>query len=205
MQYGILNSSTNTGIDSELAAVFSAPISISSNQPAFGADTLSLKRSSASTGAQRWEITAAIAPSADSVDIMTNMLTAGYGDFMYVRMPQLYRNGKQMPTGLSLTAAGTPQGSDTVNISGANGNLMKGEFIKFASHAKIYMIVDPGVDGVGARISPRLIAPVTTGTAVKYGGEVTMRCKYELDTVLGLQFTDGILSSPGQIKVVEAL
>ena len=205
MQYGILNSSTNTGIDSELAAVFAAPIGIASNQPAFGADTLSLRRSSASTGAQRWEITAAIAPSADSVDIMTNMLTAGYGDFMYVRMPQLYRNGKQMPTGLSLTAAGTPQGSDTVNISGANGNLMKGEFIKFASHAKIYMIVDPGVNGVGARISPRLIAPVTTGTAVKYGGEVTMRCKYELNTVLGLQFTDGILSSPGQIEVVEAL
>lgn len=205
MQYGILNSSTNTGIDSELAAVFSAPISISSNQPAFGADTLSLKRSSASTGAQRWEISAMLMPSTDGVDIFTNMLTSGYGEFMYVRMPQLYRNGAQMPTGLSLTVAGAPQGSDTVNISGAGSNLLKGEFIKFASHAKVYMIIDKGVNGVGVKISPRLIAPVTVGTVVNYGGKVTMRCKYEFNTVLGLQFNDGILSSPGQVKVVEAL
>ena len=144
-------------------------------------------------------------PSTDGVDIFANMLTAGYGEYMYVRMPQLYRNGAQMPLRLSMTASGAPQGSDTLTISGTGGNLLKGEFIKFASHAKVYMVIDKGVNGVGVKISPRLVAPVTPGTVVNYGGKVTMRCKYELNTIIGLQFNDGILSSPGQIKVIEAL
>jgi hypothetical protein len=61
-EYGLLRSSTNTGLRSELIAIFTAPLSIISKKPNFSSETVTLKRRSVVTDIQRWEITAGIQP-----------------------------------------------------------------------------------------------------------------------------------------------
>lgn len=206
MLYGILKNATNTGLDSELAGVFAAPLLVASNQPAFVGDTMTLRRIAASTTAQRWELSASIAITQGDADLFMNMVLSGYSGDIYVRMPQMFRSNASIPLGLTLTLNGSAAaGTNTINISGAGNNLVNGEFIKFASHSKVYMIVDKGTSGNAVKIFPNLISTVPTSNAIAYGGKVTMKAKYDPSTILGISFKDGILSDGGTIKIVEAL
>ena len=89
-KYGILKSSTNTGLDTELIAAFSAPLSITSRKPSLVTETLTLKRKTAYSEIQRWEISTALAPLTNSSEIFMHNVVNGYSESFYVRMPQIY-------------------------------------------------------------------------------------------------------------------
>ena len=112
-----------------------------------------------------------------------------------------------MPKTLSLTLDGAElQGNTIINVAGLNGkDLPVGEFITFAGHSKVYIVVDSGIDGVGVTISPPLLSNIPHNAIISYGDKVTMRGKYDTDTLLGIQYTDGILANAGQIRIIEAL
>lgn len=207
MLYGVLKSNTNTGSDAELAYVFSTPLAVISNQPAFVSDTLSLKRKTSSQNVQRWEIEANIVPSNNSSNFLVHSVRYGHDKTFAVRMPQVYNEGSTFPKVLSLKATNTVlAGADTINISGLIDNEMpEGEFIKFASHNKVYVVVEKGSNGGGVKIFPPLLQNVTANTDIKYGAEVVMTARYDLDTRLGIAYTDGILSDPGVIRFIEAI
>ncbi len=215
--YGILHTSTNTGLDSELAAVFASPLSITSNQPAFVSDTLTLRRRVSSQDVQRWEIETNLAPTSGNGGFLVHNIRAGYVEKMYVRMPQIPglksleakleaddRNAHTyvVPKVLNTVVAG----SNNITVTGLKGyELAAGEFIKFAGDSKVYAVIDPGVMGSNVLIHPNLRATVYAQTEISYGSHCTLTARYDSTVALGIKFIDGILADHGTVKFVEAL
>jgi hypothetical protein len=218
--YGILSSSVNTGSEAELAAVFMAPLAVNSNVPGFALDTVNLKRRASRSLAQRWEIEAAIQPTNNSTAFMVHNVVNSYDTKFFVRMPQLYIQGHgarglsaKTPVGCPITmkpiltlAEGYTAGSTVLNINGlATYNMMAGEFINFAGDSKVYLVVEPGVNGVGVKIFPSLRKAKSANVEVIYGDRVTMVAYYDTDNVFGVRYSDGVMTDPGTFKLVEAL
>jgi hypothetical protein len=217
--YGILKSITNTGSDAELTAVFSTPLSVNSHQPAYSQDTLSLKRRTSVTSAHRWEIEAEIAPTNDSAAMMVHSIKANQGATVYIRMPQVfYPNGntsKNTPVGTKLTTLPTlttstsyALGATVISLNGlTTHDVAEGEFIQFVGDPKVYLVTGApaGNHGANLTIFPSLRKAVTGGVVCNYGSKVTMYAKYDKDSFFGIKYSDGVLSSPGSYKFVEAL
>lgn len=203
--YGVLKSSTNTGLDSELQYVFAAPLNIKSNQPAFISDTMSLKRKVNSQKVQRWEISAEIVPTNDSSNFLVHSVVNGYTDIFFIRMPQVFTPIK-LPQNLDLRMTATKlAGSNSLNLSGVTTLDLTGQFISFSGNSKVYLVVSKGVNGVGIGITPPLLSNIANTTIVISGDNVTMRARYDEDTQLGITYVDGVMSSPGTINFIEAL
>ena len=202
--YGILKSQTNNGLDSELLAVFSTPLSIISNQPAFVSDTLNLKRRTNSQGVQRWEIEAQLMPTNNSADLMIHTVLNSNTSDIYVRMPQVYGTNR-LPDGLTLTVTNVEAADTTViELTGLSGNTFPaGHFIRFGNDPKVYMVVQD--IGGAIQIHPPLVRQILDTTAVAYNDQVTLRAKYEIDTAKGITYIDGVLADNGVVKLVESL
>ena len=197
MLYGILKSATNTGLDSELQSVFAAPLTIRSNKPSFFQDTLNLKRPTGSQGVQRWEISANICPENGSANHLLHSARYGHDTEFYVRMPQVVN----LPTSAAVTlTSNASAGVDTLDVTAAVG---AGEFVNIGADSKVYLVIESTVSTI--KITPPLRLARVIGDTVKTGGTVTIKCKYDGDVQLGITYTDGVLSDPGQIKMVESL
>ena len=133
----------------------------------------------------------------------------GYSESFYVRMPQIYRV-KNLPNTLSpIVFANTAVATSTLNIAGLGGLILPvGEFIKFASHSKVYMIKESSLLGDNVNtinIFPGLINPITINENVSYGTKVTMAAKYGDDNQIGVTYQDGILAQYDSLSLIEAL
>jgi len=204
--YGVLKSTVNTGDTSELQLVFTAPMSVISNQPAFISDTLSLKRKASSQNAQRWEISAGIAPTNDTSAMLVHSVKNGYTKVIYIRMPQPF-GVSLVPASRNLTLNGAHLATSAfVSIAGLSGSQMvEGEFIAFTGDSKVYLVVGAGVNGIGVEIYPPLRRDLANNAVITHGDEVTLAARYDSDTQLGMKYTDGVLVNPGTLKFVEAL
>ena len=172
--YGILKSINNTGVDSEILTPFSAPLVLINNAPAFVTDSLSLRRSVSSQGVQRWEIETELVSTVGSVDQFLHGILNRSENKFYIRMPPIPFS-EQLALGKTLTNLNTiTKGSKDLNVTGLTGDqLCAGEFIQFAGDNKIYVITDPGENGLGAQFYPPAVLGKTIGTAIKYGSIVT--------------------------------
>jgi len=201
MLYGVLASSTNTGLDSELEYVFTAPLAIINNRPDYVQDPMNLKRKASSQNVQRWEIEANIAETYGSPSFLVHSSINGHSDIMYIRMPQV--------AGLELSGAGiTVNGTfaaeiGTINISGASA-LKRGEFVQFSNDTKVFLVTAAGSGGNGIQIYPKLRIGVTSAVSIITGGSVTLNARYDDSIRIGVSFSDGILVSPGSTRFVEA-
>jgi hypothetical protein len=200
VQYGILKSAVNTGLDSELQCVFSAPLTIISNQPAYVQDMMSLKRRAASQGVQRWEITAGIAASNDSPNFLVHSIANGYETPFYIRMPQVA--GLKLTNATNTVLGNTVFGNTIIDITGLG--ITTGEFIQFQGHSKVYNVIEGG-NSLFIRIKPALEITVANGTPIISGGKVTLTARYDQATKLGMTYVDGMLSDQGSVTFIEAL
>jgi len=204
--YGIYEGGT-------LIAKFAAPLAVRSNHPVFATDTLSLSRLISRRTAQRWEIDTRIEPlSYSAQDLFVHMVSKGYSTPFTILTPQNY-GASQART--SVSASVTTVGSAaldanyvTLTTNSNTGKIPKGTFIKFGNHTKIYMTtadVDNSTVGTLMYIYPSLRVLVPTGTSITFKNDVQMLCYYDLDTISGMSYSDGILMDVGQIKLVEAV
>ena len=199
IEYGILKSNINTGSSDELKVVFSAPLSVISNQPSYVQDSLSLKRKASRQLAQRWEIETRLMPENNGSNFATHSVLNGHDRIFFVRMPQLY--GISSTYDNRMVAQACPTNSEVLEISGAA--LAEGEFISFDNHTKVYMVVNVGIGNI--TISPGLLVPVLANTPIVNGERVVMVARYDDATKLGVTYIDGVLSDPGTVKLVEAI
>ena len=183
MLYGILkNSMVNTGDDGELSCVFTAPLSIVSNQPAYAQDMMNLKRRANSQRVQRWEVETKIASTNNSPNFLTHSVLNGHDKVFGIRMPQV--------AGIKLTTAAVT----VTKAVGANASVVKvstalneGEFIQFASHSKVYLVT--GMSQCNCSISPSLVMAVAKDSKVTTNA-VTLFVRYDIDTAIGITYTD---------------
>lgn len=199
--YGILNSATNTGIDSELKCIFATPLTIKSNQPAYAQDSMSLRHKAGSQGVQRWEITTNISQTSNPVGFLTHSVINGHAIPFYVRMPQL---PSITPTTAAITLNGAhAAGAGTINILGASV-MVPGEFITIGTDPKVYLVTTTGSAGTNIGIMPPLRRS-QTGVSIATGAKVTMSGYYDTSVGLGITFTDGMLADQGSVIILENL
>jgi|GEM_PF-3963606 len=202
MAYGIFNPNILVNgpftDDKDLLCVFTVPLTLKSNQPAFVQDTLSLRRIAASQNTQRWELITNIAPTIGG-SIMTHQTRFGHYGVFLIRTPQ--------PAGLVCSPNGVfvtsphPARSTVINFS---TTMKPGEFIRFnGSDTKVYQI--QRVSGNAAVIFPSLRKDLSVDTQVMTDQRVAMSVRYNADVTLGMIYTDGMLNDPGSVAFIEAL
>ncbi len=184
-------------IDGVVAVKFATPMQVISNQPVFAMDTVSLKRVTNSQDAHRWEIKTALAPTNNGYDFFIHSVINGYNTPFDIRMPQVYR-GEGIYTQGEFTATGAA-GASIVAYTG--GAVPKGEFVKFSSHDKVYMVT-ANSNGSSLSIFPKLKTAING--AMFAGDNVVFKAKYDPSTILGMAYQNGILGDPGTVTFIEA-
>jgi hypothetical protein len=202
MRYGVLKTTLNTGSDSEILMDFVAPLSVTSQQTLFSSDTLSLKRKTSTTKAQRWLVTTNLTPENGTANYLAHSVQYGCTNPFFIRMPQTVPS---KCTGVTVKNV-VNVGATTVNFnntSSANRPNI-GEYVTFANDYKVYMIVGLGdSNGDGYTIFPGALTQKVVGEALTCGSKVSMRCLYDVDAHIGIKYVDGVLSDPGEVKFVE--
>jgi hypothetical protein len=195
--YGILE-------NGELIATFAAPLTVRNNRPVFASDSLSLKRNVNVRPAQRWEIQANLVPlSTDANELFVKIATSDHYQTIDVKMPQntgSVHNRVKDPN--ACYASGSFNGT-SVSVS-TSGTIPAGTFIRFGNHSKIYLTKTQRVGAGTMTIYPPLIQSVVN-QVLYWQDDVVMPCLVDLDTTLGMVYTDGILMDLGTIKLVEKL
>jgi len=187
-----------------------APFRLSSNEPVFSSDSVSLKVRRVRQGAQRWELEFGLILQDSSSFIADSVST--FHDAQTMEMPQLNVRGTTISQGTStvpVTVNGFHSAGETeVALASANGTIAKGRFIKFANHDKLYLVTALYSGTGDISIYPALVSNVPTATAFLYrdsGDSITFTAYRDISNVQGITFTDGILSDAGTINLIEAL
>jgi len=195
--YGILDD------NSELIAKFVAPLRVTSNQPTFVSDSLSLKRNAKARSGQRWEVAAPVAPLSTSANKLFAMFVGkGSRKVFDITMPQNYGavfNRKDVNAVVGDASAGA-----TTVLFSTDSFIPAGTFIKFANHDKVYMMLEDRNGNGLAEITPalRVLCPATF---VSWKEDVIMKAYLESDVISGMSYTDGILMDNGELTFIEAL
>jgi len=191
-------------------AAILAPLKITSNEPVFEMTTVSLKTQRASQGAQRWELTFATATSAatEADAILGAIDGITVADTM--TMPQLPSIVAGNTAGVSLAISADVAASLSAVTVVSDGIILKGSFIKFSNHDKLYMVTaDVAASVASAPVSvaiyPSLRSAVTTAHTLKTGSSAVLTYYRSIDNAMGITFTDGLLSNAGSISLIEAL
>jgi hypothetical protein len=186
-----------------------APFLVTSNQPLFSADSVSLKTRRVAQGAQRWELEFGIIMQ-DASGYLPDML-ASWDSTYTMTMPQLNVRGETISQGTStsaVTVSGAHSAGDsTITLTGANGTISKGRFVKFANHDKIYMVLSEysGTGDITLYPSLRASVPSTTAFSYRDSDNIILTCYRDVTNVAGITYTDGILSEAGTVNLIEAL
>ena len=199
-----------------------APLTIASNQPVYVSDTVSLKQIRTAMNAQRWEVSFDTITNDNAVELLLASCD-GQTNTDTMIMPQLKEvddaytadSDYGSTDGPLLFSDGlTAAGEDTITIHRLQGVgfVPKGSFIKFANHTKVYLLkTDINLsnmaltDTVDIEIYPSLRVSVTDSVQIKLGEECVLSYFPSIDNQKGITYQDGILASPGNITVIEAL
>jgi hypothetical protein len=193
--YGIYESGT-------IIAQFVAPMAVRSNHPVFASDTLSLKRDIIRRSAQRWEIETRLMPlSVGAENLFVNLVSKGYSDTVTIITPQNYGAKKALTATAAVTGTGSKD-TNIITVDGNNGVIPKGTFIKFASHSKVYLTITERNNNGTMLIYPNLLSAVAAASFT-YKDDVQMSCMWDLNTINGMSYSDGILMDLGTVKLVE--
>lgn len=190
------------------------PLSIVSNRQAYEVETLSLKRTTFLTDAQRWELSFSVLTNGNEAQIFAAH-TVDYYKRETMIMPQLVSVLKTFSfVGTLRSSASHAAGSDTVVCASSSQTgtavIPAGTFITFAGHSKVYVTTAPvtfgnNATGVNLEIFPNLVESVGNNELVNFGDNCLLTYKRDLSSGQGISFADGILSSPGAIKLIESL
>jgi len=196
----------------KIIAQFVVPLAVRSNHPVFASDTLSLSRRISRRTAQRWEIETRLEPlSHTAQELFVHMVTKGYSNTFTIIMPQNYGADQARTSSSTPTTTGTAALNTsfvTLTTSSNTGLIPKGTFIKFSNHTKIYLTTTDVLNStIGTTMSfyPPLRTAVPAGTSFTFKHDVQMTCLYDLDTLSGMSFTNGILQDMGQVRILEAV
>ena len=200
--YGIFNA--DGGQDDTLICQLVAPMTIESNAPAFTSDSLNLRRFSSSLGVQRWELKTQILATNDSA-MFAHLMRKGTQGAVLVKMPPLINNIDVESSVAIITLGVSLSGLSTVHVSAAAGDLAIGTFFNFSGFAKLYTIVDMSPRGDSITVYPPLTKDIPSGTPLEYGNAARLHGCYDIDTLRGITYKDGVLSDFGEIKIIEDL
>jgi len=189
------------------------PFTIFSNQPVYEVQTVSLKTQRASQNVQRWEISFTTVDVDQTAEDMLVGLSENLDQVETMVMPQLPSSFNRTIVNSSVRSNATQaSGLTTVVVNSSSNGLgdviAKGSFITFANHDKMYIVTsDCDLSGSTANLNifPALRQDLTNTTGVNIKDQVSFKHFRSIDTMTGITFNDGVLSSPGTITLIEAI
>lgn len=191
-----------------------APVKISSEEPIFSTETISLKRQMVSQGAQRWVLEFGLAPSVTPA-LMASLVSAKTSTHT-LEMPQIYEGSASTTTltgVIDVQSNGHSAGETEIRANtqvGTEGLVLgAGRFIKFANHDKVYMVktgytVDE-FEQVIFDIFPALEADVPTDTVIYYEQDVTFTGRLDPSDLISVTYNDGVVGRIDKITLAEAV
>jgi hypothetical protein len=129
-------------------------------------------------GAQRWEFTAKYTPMtrADFMPVYAFIISqqGQLGTFSIV--PPVISSTRGTASGTMLANGAHSIGDTTIAVDGFTGIIRAGDFIKFGTHSKVYMVT-ADLNGAGTlNIEPGLVASIADNAQVVYNSVTfTMR------------------------------
>ena len=195
-----------------------APLSITSNQPMFSDDTVSLKQIRTAQNSQRWELRFDVLTNDNAVDLLLSSVE-NIDSAQTMIMPQLKQVADATTllddsdgTELFISAhASEPAGETSISLTRAAGRGIapRGSFVRFSNHNKVYLLktqIDFDSFTTGSvDIYPSLRVPLSIGTEMFVGNACLLSYYTSIDNQKGITYNDGVLSSPGNITLIEAI
>jgi len=189
-----------------------APLQITTNEPVFATDSVSLKQLRASQGAQRWEMTFSVLTNDGAADILLGSIDE-IATANTMVMPQLKevddRATQTYSTAPVSVAAAGGDTSVSVSVASISGTLPRGSFVKFSNHDKVYIVKqDVNFSGTGSavvEVYPPLNTALTTSDQLAMGSSVNFTYFRSVDNISGITYQDGILAEAGAITLIEAV
>lgn len=156
-------------------------ISISSISPTLVSLTHSLKRQVRRRGGQRWLIDVKYPPlSREEFAPIWAFSIAQQGQFKtFEYIPEIYGSTSGTATGSIIADGVYTAGDNTILTTGLTGTLKAGDFIKFNSHDKVYMLTADG--STTLNIEPALVADVADLEVIIYN-DVEFTVAFTADT-----------------------
>jgi len=189
-----------------------APFTITSNEPMYDVDTVSLRKQRASQNVQRWELEF---NTIGEPDTQVDMFLASVANMSQVEtmvMPQLPTVDAKFTASTNTPQVGVAAAQDAdlivVQPVGVTGLIPKGTFLKFSNHGKIYVSTsdcDLSSAVPQMTIYPRLRTAVTISHTLRLGDQAVISYLTSIDNQAGITFTDGVLSNAGTITLHEAI
>jgi hypothetical protein len=149
---------------------YATPITITNNEPRFVVDTVSLRRQSVRTGAQRWELDISFQGGKSD-----NLWGAFQGHFMQyglenafeIPMPQNFQAEKILVNGTVTVNGNHFSGDKTITvILDTDVVIPAGWFITFGNNKKVYQVNEELSSSGTLKIGPGLTTNVLSGTTV---------------------------------------
>jgi len=133
-------------------------------------ETVSGRQQVRSIGGQRWSFSARYNPMtrAEFQPVFAFVMSqqGRYGTFTIV--PPVIGDASGDVSSTALVNATTAAGATSVAMDGITGTIKAGDFIKFASHSKVYMVTADRAGAGSVSIEPPLVSGVTDKEAITY-------------------------------------
>jgi len=145
-------------------------IEIKSLQPTFVSVSTSLKRQARSKGAQRFGISLKYAPmTREDFSPLFGFVMGQQGQYgTFTIVPPVHGTTNSSATGIKYVnnVGGYAKGVKTITIDGGTGTLAIGDFIKFDTHDKVYVITAAATTSL--TFEPGLVAAISNDDEVIY-------------------------------------
>ena len=148
-------------------------------------ETVSGRQQVRSIGGQRWSFSARYNPMtrAEFQPVFAFVMSQQGRLGTFTIVPPVIGSTSGSATGSMQVNATTSAGATSVAVDGITGDIKAGDFVKFASHSKVYMVTSDR-DGAGSMsIEPPLVSGVTDNEAITYNSvPFTMRLNNDIQT-----------------------
>lgn len=188
------------------------PFQVSDQRTVFTNESLNMKRRTIELDGQRFDLSFTVRPSHDAGALMVAHM-AGFHVTDTMIMPQIPGiEEARSYNGVAEASVLATAGTSIVTIASVSGHgtgkvIPNGYFIKFEGHSKIYMVTEQvtlnNTNNKILNIYPKLKNDVEANEQIKLGDEVIYRYERDMKTVRGMSFSNGVLTNPGSINLVE--
>lgn len=158
-------------------------INLESSHSNLMSETVSGRMQIRTIGGQRWSFTAKYNPMtrAEFQPVFAFVMSQQGRLGTFTITPPVIGDASGDVSGTALVNATTAAGATSVSIDGITGMIKAGDFIKFASHSKVYMVTADRAGSGSVSIEPPLASGVTDNEAVTYDGvSFTMRLSNDI-------------------------
>lgn len=146
-------------------------VSITGREAIDSSQSANLRTQVQSRGAQRWEFQCKYPPltRAEEAEVSAFLFGTGIGQTFTMTLP-VYSDARGTASGTVRVdnASGYAFGTSTLAIDGLTGTLLKGDFVKFAGHSKVYRVKEDRSGSGDLDIYPSLRTAVADNEVITY-------------------------------------